>query len=560
MSLNWTNWLLPAAMTAIAWTNRRKLMQASRTVEASQLALLRSITASNRETRFGRDHNFSSITDWTTLRENVPVQTHASLEPYITEQIETAQTALVASPLVSLARTSGTTGPTKDIPMTAAGLEIVQDAQRLLALTLYRDTGFFDGRIMALFGSHVEGRLENGLAYGSSSGQANRNTSWLLQSKYVIPREITAISDYDLKYYLYVLFGMLEKNVTGIATANPSSICRLAEIANERREDLMADLTDGDISRHGPLPTPGFAGQFRKACEDCPARVNELVTLLTEAREVRIENLWPNLKAVAVWTGGSCAVALEKLKVNAPSGTRFVELGYRASEFIGSINIDAGRNICIPTLHHTVFEFVEQKTWEAGNADFTPMSKLEPGANYYVFVTTTSGLYRYDVNDVVHVTGTHGSCPSIDFLQKGKGVTSITGEKLYVHQALEAVSGTQGVLGTTLEFCLLLADEATATYTAYIEVIDPDPSLIETFATELDGALMKANIEYSEKRRSGRLKEPQVVLVNPGTGEAIKRHAIAAGQRESQYKPPCLEYASKFDFDLEPWLVPGASR
>ncbi len=560
MMLNWANWLLPAAMSAIAWTDRRKLMQAAGDVEAAQLALLRSIVAGNRETRFGRDHNFSSVTDWATFRQSVPIQTHASLEPYITEQIETAQTALVASPLVSLARTSGTTGPTKDIPMTAAGLDAVRDAQRQLALTLYRDTGFFDGKIMALFGSHVEGRLENGLAYGSSSGQANRNTSWLLQSKYAVPRAVAAIGDYDLKYYLYALFGMLEKNVTGIATANPSSICRLAEIANERREDLVADLAAADITRHGPLPTTALAEQISKACLDRPARVAELAAILKGDRDVRIEDLWPNLRAAAVWTGGSCAVALEKLRDSAPSGTRLVELGYRASEFIGSINIDAERNLCIPALHQTVFEFVERKTWEAGTADFTPMSKLQSGSNYYVFVTTTSGLYRYDINDVIQVTGIHGSCPAIGFLQKGRGVTSITGEKLYVHQAVEAVSSVRQRLGTALEFCLLLADEATASYTAYIEVVDPDSGLTTAFATELDSSLVNANIEYSEKRRSGRLRALQAVLVKPGTGEAIKRHAIAAGQRESQYKPPCLEYASKFGFDLDPWLVSGPSR
>lgn len=554
MSFDWSGRLLPVAMTAIAWTDRRRLLRAARDVEASQLALLRSILAANRETRFGREHGFSSISDWRSFRERIPIQSYASLEPYIKRQVETREAALVAAPLVSLARTSGTTGPTKDIPMTARGLENISDAQRQTALTLFRKTRFFDGRILALFSPHVEGRLENGMAYGASSGQANRNTPLLFRSKFVYPREIASVGDYELKYYLYCLFGLLEKNVTGIATANPSSICRMAEIINERRAALTADLRSGDISRHGPLPGIGLDRQFSSLCRHRKARVSEILAHLDSPGDIRISDLWPALDAITVWTGGSCAVALAKLRGMVSPRTKFVELGYRASEFIGSINIDAERNTCLPTVHHTVFEFVEQKAWESGAADFTPMSDLRVGANYHIFVTTSSGLYRYDINDVIQVGETHQGCPTIGFLQKGKGVTSITGEKLYVHQALAAVADTQRRLETTLDFCLLLADETNSRYDVLIEAKELDSRSADAFATELDESLMEANVEYADKRRSSRLKPPRVVLLKAGTGEAVKRHAVAQGQRETQYKPPCLEYASAFAFPLAPWL------
>ena len=557
MGVDWTDWVLHPAMAVIAWTYRRRLMLASNNVETTQLGLLRSILSTNQATQFGTEHSFSSITDWTSFREKVPVQSYASLEPYIQQQIETGETALVASPLISLARTSGTTGPTKDIPMTAKGLEIIKDAQYQLALTLYQQTGFFDGKILALFSPHVEGRLKNGLAYGASSGQADRNTSFLFRSKYVYPPEIAAISDYDLKYYLYVLFGLLEENVTGVATANPSSLCRLAEIANERRDDLTADLKSGEISNHRHLPADKLADQFRALVLARKRQVDKVLAILDSAGELRLSDFWPNLAAVAVWTGGSCAVALGKLKRIAPAHTKFVELGYRASEFIGSINIDADRNICLPTLQHTVFEFVEQKVWEVGEVNFTPMSELQEGSNYYVFVTTSSGLYRYDINDVVHVDGYHGACPSIRFLQKGKGVTSITGEKLYTHQVLEAVTSMQHEFAATLDFCLVLADENAAAYCALIEGKHLDIGITDKLAPAFDRFLMEVNSEYADKRGSGRLKAPKILLLKTGTGEAIKRHAINGGQRESQYKPPTLEYASKFDFDLVPWLEAG---
>jgi hypothetical protein len=554
MKRDWANLFLHPAMTLINRTNRRKLLEAVEDVESAQLKLLRSIMDGNRETGFGRDHNFSSIQDWQSYRNNVPIQNYASLEPYIRRQLETGELALVGSPVISLARTSGTTGPTKDIPMTAGGLEAVRDAQRQLALTLFRKTRFFDGKILALFSPHVEGRMKSGLAYGASSGQANRNTPFLFRSKYAYPDDIAAVRDYDLKYFLYALFGILEKNVTGIATANPSSICRLAEIINERREDLKSHLVSRDISRYPQLSTTNLTAQFHRTCRKKAMRVEELLRLLDGTGEIRLSDIWPHLGAAAVWTGGSCAVALERLKNIVPQHTKFVEIGYRASEFVGSVNIDADQNVCVPTVHHTLFEFVEQHIWESGKREFTAISDLQTGSNYYVFVTTSSGLYRYDINDIVQIGEHYHSCPSIQFLQKGKGVTSITGEKLYVHQVMTAVGNTQRNLGVKLDFCLLLADEATASYHALIETGRNGTEGANGFAEALDACLMETNIEYREKRGSGRLREPRAMVLKPGTGEAIKRHALTRGQRESQYKPPCLEYASKFDFDLDPWL------
>ena len=43
------------------------------------------------------------------------------------------------------------------------------------------------------------------------------------------------------------------------------------------------------------------------------------------------------------------------------------------------------------------------------------------------------------MNDIVRVTGRLHATPLLAFVQKGKGVTSLTGEKLYESQVLEAV-------------------------------------------------------------------------------------------------------------------------
>ena len=54
-----------------------------------------------------------------------------------------------------------------------------------------------------------------------------------------------------------------------------------------------------------------------------------------------------------------------------------------------------------------------------------------------------NGLYRYFINDLIEVTGWFQKTPTIRFVQKGKGVTNVTGEKLYEFHVIEAVKAIQ---------------------------------------------------------------------------------------------------------------------
>jgi hypothetical protein len=62
------------------------------------------------------------------------------------------------------------------------------------------------------------------------------------------------------------------------------------------------------------------------------------------------------------------------------------------------------------------------------------------GQSYFVFVTTVSGLYRYDMNDIIEVVGMYEQAPLIRFVQKGEVVISLTAEKLYEVQVIAAVA------------------------------------------------------------------------------------------------------------------------
>ena len=203
-------------------------------------------------------------------------------------------------------------------------------------------------------------------------------------------------------------------------------------------------------------------------------------------------------------------------------------------------------NRCIPTFQEHVFEFIEVHGDEGHAPDPVMLEHLQQGKKYQVLVTTRSGLYRYAMNDIVEVTGWFNRVPTIRFVQKGKGVTNITGEKLYEHQVVEAVEAVLRASGFACEFYVMLADVHTAGYTLYLE----HAAVPSSFSCEVDEQLARMNIEYKAKRESGRLQPLRTVPLRPGTADAYRAHCVAKGQRDAQFKLIRLQYNQDCSFDF----------
>jgi hypothetical protein len=546
-----------AARAALAFANllyRRPFLAAARDPRQIQERTLRRMLSANAETEFGRAHGFEQLTSCDAYRAAVPVQTHESLAEAIRRQADTGAPALTVAPPVFYARTSGTTGPARDFPVTIQGQVAQRVAQRVFAATLHLGTGLFKGRIAGFAGAHVEGQLPSGQPYGSASGQTYASAPAFVQDKFVVPELAFEIADATEKYHAYALSALASDDLTGIITANPSTV--LSVFAHIRRytEAVLRDLADGSftVSATGSGQPGEIAARAMAHTEARPDRAKALEAVLGQG--LPLGQVWPRLNTLATWSGGNCRVALDQLRPMLPPELQVVEIGYRASEFIGTVNIQAATNLCLPDIGHTVFEFVEEDRWERGEAEFLWLDEIEPGRHYYVFATTPSGLYRYHINDVVEVTGRAGACPTLGFVRKGQGVTSITGEKLTETQAMEAARA----IGVAPGFFVAVADPQAALYRVFHEIdAPPTPERATEAALALDTALCECNIEYADKRSSGRLCPAEVVFIRPGAGEAVKAAAVAAGQREAQVKPPLLVDAGRWRFDFGPYRWDG---
>lgn len=154
-------------------------------------------------------------------------------------------------------------------------------------------------------------------------------------------------------------------------------------------------------------------------------------------------------------------------------------------------------------------------------------------------VTNWAGLWRYNIDDRVRVTGRFGQSPVFEFLSRGSHTANITGEKITEHQVVEAMGQALRQVGAQCERFVVQGRFAHQPYYELrleaIDGLDPD-----SLAGCLDDCLGKLNLEYQSKRKSGRLGPIQAVRLAPGTlnrteAECIHRRRGRSEQYKHQY-------------------------
>ncbi len=529
------------------WQYMRRVRPMTQSPRQAQERVLRSILATNAGTRFGVAHHFEQIRDVNDYRANVPVQTFDSLRPWIEEQMNGLPALTTQTPIM-YARTSGTTAGPKLLPLVATSLEQYREEQRALCAIQYQlCPEAFHGKSLGMVGPAIEGYAPNGKSFGSVSGYFYAHMPKWMRSLYAVPAEVFSIESYDQKYLVMARHALAEPNISYLAAANPSSFIRLLDVINANCDSLLDELASGNWNATSPDDRPRNTPD-RATFKAQPERARKLRALRAR-RPLTYSDIWPSIRMVTTWSGGSCGIALNALRDKLPSHTIIYDAGYVASEMRGTLSLDGGP-FGLPLLYEHFFEFVERDAWESGTPRFLTIDELKPGATYYIFVTTASGLYRYSMDDIVEAGSTFENTPLLRFVQKGAGVTSITGEKLYEAQLIAAISGLEQQYKFDSAYYTCVADEVTATYTLYLEPEGTPQLDASQLAQDFDRMLAHLNIEYEAKRASGRLAPANVIFVRSGTGEVVKRNALSGAKRESQYKPRLLQYRRDVDASL----------
>ena len=516
-----------------------------------QNKLLQKIIYDNRDTKYGRLHKFDKIHDHQSFVKNIEIQDYEDLRPFIKEQEETKTTCLTHEQPHYYAVTSGTTGEPKYIPVLDATINQHQRALAIFACVQNKaNLHVFDGKLMVIPGAYDEGKLDGGSVFGSISGLLYHLMPNYLKNKYVVPDEVFGLHDHELKYRLIIRLAVQYSSLSYVATANPSTFLKLISIINSEMDVIADDIELGTFYLSSELP-----GHVLSAVScllgSNKERANELRSLKKGNNGYLYSDIWPNLKLIVTWTGGSCGIAISTLKELLSNKTEILELGYLASELRGTITFEDTGSSGVLTFHDNYYEFIEVDNYDNGERNAILLDKLELGKRYFIIITTPAGLYRYFMNDIIEVTSFRKNTPVIRFVQKGKGVTNITGEKLTEQQLILAVEDVNSEMNVSMPFYLALTEPKDSHYILYVEA---DLDVVD-YSFRLEKKLQSLNTEYQSKRASGRLNPIMTKCLKSGTGHDYKDYGISKGQRESQFKYLLLQNKVDCNFPLENYVL-----
>jgi len=487
----------------------------------------------------GRALAFDRVRTVEDYRRVVPLSDYDSMAPYVARVMAGETGAMFPHPqkIRMFAMTSGTTGRTKYIPVTPQFLKDYREGWLVWGWHAHQaHPEAWDGSNLQVVGSGCVERADSGVPCGSVSGLIADMQSWLVRRHYVVPRDVRHLHGLT-KYFLTARVSVV-RNVTLFVTPNPSTLLVIARMIDENRESLIECLEDGrpcDIEPSDVSISPGL----RRLCARRKRNhARRLRGIIDRTGRLLAKDVWPNLGLLGTWKGGPLACYHKQLpEYFADTPAR--DIGLLASEGRMTIPLSDEGSAGALDVASTFFEFIPEDDLDNPRAKTLLAHQLEKGAAYSLVLTNSAGLYRYNIQDIVRVVDFYHQTPMVEFLNRGKNTSSITGEKLTEFQAASAIQSACAEVGADIVECVVAPRWARVPH--YCLIVEADDgmsaSLPARLATSFDAKLCELNVEYADKRRSGRLASLVTLLVKPGLFAQMRTaRTRARGSTQEQYK------------------------
>ena len=540
-------WLINLMLMLVGGSQTLRLRFWSRKPRHIAEKTLRDILTISRDTVYGREHHFDRILSATTAEDlfrlyrlYVPVNnSFETLRPYVERHKHGEENVLFPGKPDMYATTSGTTSEPKWIPMTHKYLKDVYGKMSHIWTWNFvkHRSRIFGGHIFTTVGKECEGYAPDGTLFGAVSGVLVRDIPAIIKKHYTSPAAVMSIPDYTARNYVLMRLALQHRDVTLWATANPSTILELLRVMNENIDEMITDIEKGIICEDFDIPYE-IRSELDEYMSPKPERAAELRQILAEKGHLYPRDFWPWLQYFSTWKCGNTKIYMEKFMDQFDwNKTYYQELGYIATECRFGFSLDdTNESVLFPQFHY--YEFVEESELDSPRKHFRQIDELELGKRYCAYVTTYSGLFRYNMNDLVEVGGKYKETPTVHMVSKVNGIVSMTGEKLYEPQFMDAVHQAEEETGIKTKFFVGFADVEESKYHFYYEFADEKirQEQAEEFTKVVDEKLQHINLEYESKRQSFRLHEPETHILLSNAYARFKAACLKDGFRDGQFK------------------------
>ena len=421
--------------------------------EALQRAVLEHLIQKAKDTEYGRNHAFDSIKGYDDYVGCVPVNTYEELKGDIDRMRQGETDILWPGRTKWYAKSSGTTNDkSKFIPVTQDGLHDIHYAGGFDSVAIYLRNNpksrLFDGRALILGGSHAPNYNLPGSLVGDLSAILIENINPLANLVRVPKKSTALLSDFEVKRDRIAREAMTKNvtNISGVPSWMLSMLTRMMEITGKTHlEEVWPNI---EVFFHGGVAFTPYREQYKR--------------LITS----------PNM--------------------------HYMET-YNASEGFFGIQDDPTDKAMLLMLDYGVFyEFIPM---DSENRQPIPLWEVETGKNYAMVISTSCGLWRYEIGDTIQFTSTN----PYKFIISGrtKHFINAFGEELIVDNAEQGLAYACEQTGAeVLEYTaapVFMDANAKCRHQWLIE-FSKRPADVQQFAALLDRRLQEINSDYEAKR------------------------------------------------------------
>ncbi|MBR6360888.1 MAG: GH3 auxin-responsive promoter family protein, partial [Clostridia bacterium] len=409
-------------MVAKGRQNLRRMEKFSYDPETENLKLLKRIIKSNKNTEFGRLHNFEGIKSPADFRKNVPVSGYEDYAGYIERIKNGERNVLVSSPVLGFSRTSGSSGVPKYIPATAASLKAYVRYTWTRALALgaagleKQGRKYRPGRGIFLSPATNE-CLPNGMICSNIAEIGARQYGRFYPYILTVPgRNLFDVHDGDYVYNIY-RFALQDEDASFIFSVFFSiNVSQVAYLRNNWRL-IVDDIEKGTIDASIKMK-PELREYLSKRIKPMPGRAEYLRAQFEKGfDETLFKRIWPNMTVISSIGNASFRPSSEYIRSLA-SGIPLDFSIYGASEALVAACYELENTDMQLLIDSCYYEFIR---FGDENEEVLGIGELKAGEKYEILITNQAGLYRYRLKDVLEVTGFRNRCPLISFVfRKGQ--------------------------------------------------------------------------------------------------------------------------------------------
>lgn len=474
--------------------------------DAIQRRTLRMLVREARDTEWGREHGYSEIQSYEDFAARVPIGDYASHKPYITRMMEGTPDVLWKGLITHFATSSGTTSDVvKFIPVSKQGLS----------------------------GCHLRGGRDVTASYLDQNRKSHIGSgySMILSGGFNPKYSTDRIKVGDISAIMAGATPSFYRRILRLVP--PLKVAQIEDI--HQKYNVIADYIRGKN-------LVAFSGQ--------PTwNIMVLEMAMEKAGVKSAQELWPNMELFA--HGGMSLVPYRhKLEALFPSGKMHYIENYNASEgFFGVQTNMKEPSITLMLDYEVFYEFIPMKEYGKPGARAIPVWETELGVDYAILVSTSSGLWRYDMGDVVRFTGRE----PYRFVIVGRTHQNINlwGEDLSVQQAEKAMETACKKCGAKVkEFTVapvFLENETSSGYHQWLVEFTTEPADIDAFASILDTQLQEDDLDYEHFRQRTGGQRLQLIKARPG----LFYHWLdSKGKLGGQHKIPRLSSTRKYIEEL----------